>query len=157
MSKSFCKRLSCVFSVLLLLLTVSAVRPIVRAGWEFDGLFSYQANADGTCTLMYFDGEAAGTDPRDLVIPQTLGGHQVVSIADGAFYGLNIFNSVVIPEGVVSIGSQAFYANSKCTSITFPSTLKIIGSQAFLANSLLTEVRLQEDSMFMYTLQHNTK
>ena len=142
MSKSFCKRLSCVFSVLLLLLIVSAVRPIVRAGWEFDGLFSYQVNADGTCTLMYFNGEAAGTDPRDLVIPQTLGGHQVVSIADSAFEGLNIFNSVVIPEGVTSIGNMAFYANSKCTSITFPSTLKRIGSQAFLANSFLTEVRL---------------
>ena len=143
MGENRCKRLSCLFSVFVLMLTMIAIRPQVNAEWQFDGLFSYQVNYDGeTCTLMYYDGEAAGTELRDLVIPSKLGGYPVTGIANDAFYGLNIFKSIVIPEGIVSIGEQAFYANSKCTSITLPSTLRKISARAFMANSLLKEIRL---------------
>ena len=73
-----------------------------------------------------------------IVIPTTIDGYKVTSIADGAFENSNISN-VIISEGVESIGWFAFDGCTALKSITIPSSVKSIGYSAFgTAESSLT-------------------
>ena len=90
-----------------------------------------------------------------LVIPDTLGGHPTVAIADNVFTGCTGLTSVTVPNSITSIGNTAFagctglasvtlgsgvitispYAFTGCTnltSITFPDSVASIGNNAFL-------------------------
>lgn len=63
-------------------------------------------------------------------IPETLDGHKVVAIGDGAFQNSNLF-WVGIPDSVTSIGSYAFDGCSAMCDITLPDDLTFLGGRAF--------------------------
>lgn len=111
----------------------------------------------GTQTITDYD-IAGGLD---VVIPQTIGGKQVLHIGGGAFatiigekitsvvlpeglltikegfiYGAFYNNSItelLIPDSVISIGGRAFYNNS-LTELSVPNSVTTIGSDAFFSN-----------------------
>lgn len=79
-----------------------------------------------------------GGNITHLVIPCTIDGEKVVSIADNAFTedGANLFISVVIPNTVTNIGSSAFNYHEGLTSIVLPENLKELKNSVFAANGL---------------------
>ena len=88
--------------------------------------FTYEM-ADGAVTITGWNG------PMDsgLVIPETIGGAPVVSIAPEAFTDIGLRGPVTIPGSVVRIGSSAFRGNSGITSLTLSEGLTTIEDYAF--------------------------
>ena len=81
---------------------------------------------------------------KDVLIPDTILGLPVTSIADGRHiydgYGTGAFSSqgftnVTIPNSITYIGDYAFYQN-QLTSINIPNNVTNIGGQAFESNQL---------------------
>lgn len=80
--------------------------------------------------------------PRDVVIPETIGGKTVASIGSSAFRS-NQLTSVTVPNSVTSIGSSAFYYNQ----LTSTSTIALVDtSSILLTSSLITEILAEATS-----------
>ena len=95
----------------------------------FEEIFSYTINDGGAGIYNYSE---AG--PKDVVIPDSLGGYPVTKIWDHAFYGKHI-SSVTIPGSVTSIGRDAFSYN-QLTSVIIPDGVASIDGYAFSCNQL---------------------
>lgn len=67
------------------------------------GDYSYYLNEDGTAEIYEYNGS-----DEELVIPDTLDGHKVVSISDNAFWNNEFIKAFKIPDSVTHIGSWAF-------------------------------------------------
>lgn len=94
-----------------------------------DGVLSVK---DGIVFSLYYD------ISTDVVIPQTVKGITVTSIANSAFNNQFSMTSVSIPDSVTSIGSSAFMNCTSLTnvSISQSSGLISIGSSAFWHTSI---------------------
>lgn len=79
----------------------------------------------------------------EIQIPATIQGLPVKIIAEAAFAGNQIINSVVIPNSVTVIGVNAFLNCRHLFNITLPSGLTYIGDSVF-ANSGLQSVVIPE-------------
>lgn len=96
--------------------------------------------------VLYFLDKATGTitgfagDPADLVIPQSLGGYNVVSIGPGAFSGSTTLRTLSIPDGINSISAKAFASCPNLSSVEIGATVSYIGSHAFANCTALTSV-----------------
>lgn len=96
--------------------------------------------------VLYFLDKATGTitgfagDPADLVIPQSLGGYNVVSIGPGAFSGSTTLRTLSIPDGINSISANAFASCPNLSSVEIGATVSYIGSHAFANCTALTSV-----------------
>ncbi|MDA7883737.1 leucine-rich repeat protein [Akkermansiaceae bacterium] len=82
---------------------------------------------DGKVTVTDCDEAVEG----EIVIPNTIGGNPVTSIANLAFYGCRSLTSITIPDSVTSIGTSAFYNCTRLASITIPDTVTSIASGIF--------------------------
>jgi hypothetical protein len=83
------------------------------------------------------------TCPFDLVIPNSIGEYDVVSIGGRAFAD-NQLTSVSIPDSVKSIGFVAFRDN-QLSSVFIPSSVEKIGNGAFRGNNIdVSNIFLQE-------------
>lgn len=95
-----------------------------------------------------------------LIIPNTIGGKQIVGIANGAFHHV-IYGSpqdqyscrsaenkdicsVTISEGIVFIGDNAFNSCSLLSSVVFPESLRRVGRAAFANCTSLKDVAFNE-------------
>jgi hypothetical protein len=112
---------------------------------DTSGDFSYAVD-NGTASVTGYSGAST-----DMVIPATLGGFPVTSIAVRAFQD-HALTSVALPEGLLIIGALAFVRTS-LTSITLPSTLTTLESGALSENSLTSvtipaSVTVIEDNAF---------
>ncbi len=85
--------------------------------------FKYIVTGD-TATITGYSGE-----DKQLVIPSSVDGYRVVSIADGAFENTDI-KTVIISDGISSIGWFAFNGCHALTSITIPASVVEIGYSA---------------------------
>lgn len=96
--------------------------------------------------VLYFLNKASGTitgfagEPKDLVIPTSLGGYNVVSIGPGAFAGSPTLETLSIPDGISTISSRAFASCPKLTSVQIGASVSYIGSGAFAGCSALAQV-----------------
>lgn len=96
--------------------------------------FSTTTNAGGITIGGYTGPE--GT----VVIPGTINGWPVESIANYAFENLTTPTIIIIPTGVTSIGYYAFYSCTNLLSVTIPNTVSSIGPYSFLSCSSLTNI-----------------
>src|SRR5690606_24200495 len=78
---------------------------------------------------------------KNVIIPEKIGGKNVVSIGDGAFAEKGI-SSVKIPETVSKIGNGAF-KNNNLTTIFIPENVREIQVEAFMSNRI-TEIILPD-------------
>lgn len=77
-------------------------------------------------------------EEKNIVIPATVDGYRVTSVADSAFEDTPI-NSVIISEGITSIGWFAFNGCTELTSVIVPASVSSIGYSAFgIAGAPLT-------------------
>ncbi len=85
-----------------------------------------------------------------VVIPETINGITVTSIAEGAFKTQkgSLITSVVIPSTVTEIGASAFEGCEQLKNVTFTegSQLKTIGNMAFYGCNKLPSIELQENT-----------
>ena len=97
-----------------------------------------QSSTEGTKAVGFtytFDGSNATVtgyvgNEKNIIIPASIDGYKIVSIADRAFADTFI-ESVIISESVTSIGWFAFDGCIKLKSITVPSSVTSIGYAAF--------------------------
>lgn len=102
----------------------TAVLPEGEALTE-DG-FQYRINEAGEVTITHYKGDAT-----DLVVPATIDGKRVSTIAYGAFSNNDRLTSAVIEEGVGAIENSAFYQCANLAKIDLPSSITSIGYGAF--------------------------
>src|SRR5689334_17815864 len=74
--------------------------------------FTFTTNGDNTITITRYTGPDG-----DVVVPDTIEGLAVTSIADQAFAYVNLTN-VTIGNNVISIGNSAFFHCDNLTVIT---------------------------------------
>ena len=77
-----------------------------------------------------------------MIIPSTLGGYPVTSIADYAFIYRNDITSVAYPNSLTSMGNYSFNYCSNLNNVSFGSGLSAISTQAFYQCYSLTNVTL---------------
>ncbi|NCU38281.1 leucine-rich repeat domain-containing protein [Candidatus Saccharibacteria bacterium] len=109
---------------------------IAQAATAPESCFAFNA---GTGTITdYYNNEGNNVTnpacPRDVEIPESIGGVAVVAIGSNGF-AWNKLTNVNIPSSVISIGSQAFISNN-LTAITIPSGVTNIDLNAFRSNQL---------------------
>ena len=78
----------------------------------------------------------------NIVIPATYKGGAVVTIAEDAFTGFDLLESVTIPNSVVIIECEAFFSCSSLMSVTIPDSVISIGDRAFHGCRSLTSVTI---------------
>lgn len=76
----------------------------------------------------------------EIVIPSSVDGKPVVSIAYHAFYGNESIKKIVIPGTVKAIGPQAFWKCKSLESVTFNEGIEIIEEGAFVYCDKITSV-----------------
>lgn len=86
--------------------------------------FTYTLDGSNATVTGYVGNE------KNIIIPASIDGYKIVSIADRAFADTFI-ESVIISESVTSIGWFAFDGCIKLKSITVPSSVTSIGYAAF--------------------------
>lgn len=98
------------------------------AATKFNGSedYTWATNADNTITIQRYIGVGG-----DIVIPDTINGLPVASIATNAFRTNPSLTSVVIPDSVTNLGSYAFYACSNLANVSIGSGVYIVGTNAF--------------------------
>lgn len=101
---------------------------VLKANAETWDVYTYSVDAaNNTATITKCDTSAAG----DLVIPATLGGYNVVSIASNAFENCTEIVSVVLPEHISTIGSNAFMGCLALESVVLPDEADFVDYKAF--------------------------
>ena len=80
----------------------------------------------------------------DVIIPSTLGGYPVTTIAQDAFKFCDNITSVTIPDSVTVISYQAFYGCDNLASINMGNGVQLIGEYAFSYCDSLTSVVIGE-------------
>ncbi|MEA4822040.1 MAG: leucine-rich repeat protein [Erysipelotrichales bacterium] len=99
--------------------------------------------------------------PKDIVIPEQIGGIDVLHIGDNAFSGQQL-TSIVLNSKIQTIGKNAFRNNKALTEILLPNTITSIGAGAFAECASLTTMTLPdaitviEDSLFAECLNLET-
>ena len=91
---------------------------------------AYELNDDSTAYVVV---GLCNVTTKDIVLPKSIGGRDVVGIKAYAFKGYDNIESVSIPESMTNIGDYAFYGCSTLNKITFAKNSKLttIGEYAF--------------------------
>lgn len=132
------KKLKIVISLLLIILTA-----------QFHTLAAPRIPVYKVGNVLYFLDKASGTitgfagEPKDITIPTSLGGYNVVSIGYRAFAGSPTLTSVVIPDGITTVSAEAFAACPNLSRIEINSTVSYIGNKAFANCTNLSYVNMK--------------
>ena len=135
------------FKTLLLLITMLWSSILFCATETVDGIVWRYTISNGEASVgggKYNETAVPQSATGTIVIPATLGGKSVTSLAKCAFYQCSNITNVVIPSTVKSIGSSAFY-NSGLSSIDIPDNVRTIDDYAFENCSNLENAKLPSD------------
>ncbi len=99
-----------------------------------ESLFEYKVVGDGVEIKKYI-----GMSQNEIVIPQKIGGQNVVSIGDGAFRNCKELNNIILPTELLRIGNEAFIG-CEIEEIYIPNHVITIGESAFRDNDRLRKV-----------------
>ena len=125
---------------LALIIAAASIVPVFAETYFSDGVFSVTRNSDLTAVIAEYE----GTD-ENMVIPSTFFGHDVVGIANTAFYGNTLIKTAFIPDTVVSIGQSAFYLAENLTSVNIPVNCTSVGNYTFQYCSSLKNVAIDSN------------
>ncbi|MBQ2908594.1 MAG: leucine-rich repeat domain-containing protein [Clostridia bacterium] len=107
---------------------------------------SYKVNGDSkTCTIT---GMGTCTD-SDLVVPESIDGYTVKSIANSAFQKCNTIVSVEIPKTVSAIEFAAFNGCEALTTVKILSESGFINTAAFMACTSLKELTIGDGVVYI--------
>lgn len=122
------KKLTAVLVAVLLLVSIIPLGTFTASAAQRDVYYDYTIK-DGEVTIDYIWLEE---DVEVLDIPSSFNGYPVTRIGGNALSGCDVFDSIIVPEGVVSIGEFAFGFSARgIESITLPNSLINIDSYAF--------------------------
>lgn len=99
--------------------------------------FTYTVGADMKATIINCESYES-----EIIIPSSLGGYIVTSIAEKAFFGKIMMTSINIPEGITYIGDNAFSGCLSLESVKLPETLTYLGKGCFTSCTALENVTL---------------
>ncbi len=85
----------------------------------------------------------------ELIIPDTINGLKVTTIAAQSFRYCTLLNSIHIPDSVKSIGDLAFADCSSLISINIPDSVSSIGYGAFKSCSSLTSINIPDSVTYL--------
>lgn len=102
------------------------------------GGFIYSVSENGAVLT-----DVQNIESTDIVVPDTLGGYDVVTI-DKAFKSKSLITSVVLPDTVTTITGETFAYCSKLSEVTLSNNLTFIGENAFFACTSLTEIDIPD-------------
>lgn len=106
-----------------------------------ESLLTYTADNGGiTVTGLSREGAAAGL--TKLVIPKSIDGRPVVSVAPGAFSDLDALQQAVVPLGVKSIGDGAFSDCPALHTVYLPESLTTMGKDVLSGSDSFTTLRV---------------
>lgn len=114
--------------------------------WSWDGDYAYTVS-EGQAVIQAYMGKDAS-----VTVPETLSGHPVTAIGDGAFRFLGSAQEITLPEGLLTIGDRAFYGSS-IVRLSIPSTVETIGSEALAFCCDLAEITVAEGSVRFTALE----
>jgi hypothetical protein len=101
--------------------------------------YQFTTNADDAgVTIVAYVGPGG-----DVIIPGTLGGLPVTTIASRAFEQTNL-TSVTIPNSVTSLGSYCFFSCSILTNVSIPGSVTGVGASAFEYCTALPSITIPE-------------
>lgn len=115
------------------------------------GGYEYKVSASGTVTITDYEGEE-----EQLVIPSTLDGKPVVSIASYAVYCPNLME-VTIPDSIQNIEPNAFYYCYAINKVIIKGKDTLIGDSAFYGVSKITFVCSLSSNAYKFAKEHNAK
>ena len=104
---------------------------------ETYGAYEYKILSDGTAQITKCTSSA-----KSLVIPSSISGKTVTSVASGAFSMNHTLESITFPDSVTSIGDSAFLYCSQLSVVKFGKNLKTIGKTAFSQCRSLTSISI---------------
>ena len=121
---------------------------VYRCGdWNYtlsdDGTACIYGKRDLNADLYVIYHSAYLGNEKDITIPSELDGHEVTSIATGAFKESSVEN-VIIPDSVVSMEKYAFYGCETLRSVYIPGSLEKISKNAFNSCTSLSDVTMCE-------------
>lgn len=119
-----------------LILTAAILLPTIARAESQDYTYSI---IDGTVAITGYKGPGGPA-----IIPNTIDGLAVTSVADRAFFGCTIITSVKIPNTVTHIGDYAFYSCTRVASVDLPESLTNIGEGAFSHCGSLAHVNMRD-------------
>ena len=102
-------------------------------------VYKYSLDEDGNATITGYSGSVSA-----LAIPQTIDGHKVVAIGEGAFKGTCLVN-VTIPDTVTVIEDSAFENCDNLKNVKISENLKKLGMMAFGNCDALTEIEIPKN------------
>ena len=132
------KKLKIIISLLLIILTA-----------QFHTLAAPRIPVYKVGNVLYFLDKASGTitgfagEPKDITVPTSLGGYNVVSIGHRAFAGSPTLTSVIIPDGITTVSAEAFAACPNLSRVEISSTVSYIGDKAFANCTNLSYVNMK--------------
>jgi hypothetical protein len=103
------------------------------------------ATNNGAVTVVGYVGLPNGV--TNVVIPDTVGPHPIVSIDISAFDSCFSLTNVIIPNSVTNIGARVFYECTSLTSVTIPDAVTSFGSDVFAYCTRLASVTMPNTIM----------
>lgn len=136
------KYLSILLSVLLLctMLPLGAVSVSAATTGTYNGM-TYEI-ADGKVIITGYTADL----PAEVVIPETIDGYPVTTIAKKAFDQCALLTSIILPDSLVTIDLWAFQNCSALTSVTIPKNVRTIARLVFQGCSSLTAINVDEEN-----------
>ncbi len=117
--------------IYLLITAIAVIFVFVSCGQKSD--FTYE-QVEGGIVITGYTGEN-----MNVVIPEQIGGENVVAIGEGAFDAM-LIESIELPKSVTEIGKYAFRRCGNLTTVNILGNLKTIPAGAFNFCSSLTEI-----------------
>ena len=100
-------------------------------------VWCFTGKTDGSLQLA-----SVSSNSDELIVPQSVNGRRVSSMAPNAFYYCSAVESIALPLTITAICDEAFYQLDSLKVITLPASVTSIGSSAFYGCTGLTAINL---------------